>query len=282
MTILADREIAKLCVLPEFKINEQKYHELEEQTPVPAVHYPSLQARFNAISKRREELRALCREPLTEEDINNFFPMIHPFIAESVREVTGMSFVKTGESEVVEDDNQTYKQIDLDVSKKKRRILSKGLTSYGYDISLSNEFKLFTNLNAVIIDPKRFDDKCLVDAEVLANEHGDRYVILPPNSYLLGKTVEYFRMPADVLGICLGKSTYARAGIAINVTPLEPSWEGNLVVEIANQTSLPAMIYVDEGIAQLLFLRGSSRCEVSYAHRQGKYMGQNSIVLPKV
>lgn len=288
MTILADHEITNLCVLPKFKVDERKYHILENQTPVPSIHYPDLETRVQAMTARREKIRAMCQEPLTEEDVATFRPMIDPFLSQSVRETTSPKITvlePTAPNEMSMTDT-IIKGLDttmsLQVKKNTRRILSKGLTSYGYDISLSNEFKLFSNINSSIIDPKRFDNNCLVDAAVLKNEEGDSYVILPPNSYLLGKTVEYFRMPEDVLGICVGKSTYARAGIAINVTPLEPGWEGNLVVEIANQTNLPAMIYVDEGIAQLLFLRGSSRCTTSYADRKGKYMGQDTIVLPKV
>jgi dCTP deaminase len=133
-----------------------------------------------------------------------------------------------------------------------------------------------------IIDPKRFDDTCLVDATLRTDEDGAEYVILPPNSYLLGYTVEYFRMPRDVTAIFLAKSTYARAGISVNATPAEAGWEGELVLEIANQTPLPVKIYVNEGAAQALFFKGDAPCSVSYADRSGKYQGQRGIQLAKV
>lgn len=160
------------------------------------------------------------------------------------------------------------------------RIISKGLTSYGYDVTLSNEIQIFSNSNALLVDPKKMDENCLVTARKISDESGN-YVILPPNSYMLGYTRETFHMPSDVLAICLGKSTYARAGAIVNVTPIEPGWKGQIVIEIANATSLPMKIYVGEGIAQLVFFRGEP-CLVSYADRAGKYQGQRGITLPTV
>ena len=156
-----------------------------------------------------------------------------------------------------------------------KRIVSYGTSSYGYDIRCSNEFKVFTNINATIVDPKRFDEKSFVD--IRAEE-----CIIPPNSFALARTVEYFRVPNDVLVICLGKSTYARCGIIVNVTPLEPGWEGHVTLEFSNTTPLPAKIYANEGACQFLFLQGNEPCEVSYADRAGKYMGQRGVTLPKL
>lgn len=161
-------------------------------------------------------------------------------------------------------------------------IISKGLSSFGYDISLSTEFKLFTNVLGSTIDPKRFDPRALVDIEPIETPQGEAYVLLPPNSYLLGRTQEYFRLPKDVTGLVIGKSTYARAGITINCTPAEAGWEGYLVVEIGNLTNLPARVYAREGIAQMLFFQGSQPCSTSYADRNGKYQKQLTLQLPLV
>lgn len=161
------------------------------------------------------------------------------------------------------------------------KILSKGQSSYGYDCTLSDDIKIFTNQNAVIVDPKRISSRSLVDADIQKDEYGARYAIIPPNSYMLGCTVEYFKMPDDVLAICMGKSSLARAGIGINVTPIEPGFEGQVVIEISNLTSLPVKIYVGEGIAQFIFFRGEP-CTISYKGRAGKYQGQTGITLSKV
>jgi len=156
-----------------------------------------------------------------------------------------------------------------------RKIVSYGTSSYGYDIRCSNEFKLFTNLNTTIIDPKNFDDRSFVDF------NGDSCII-PPNSFALARTVEYFRIPRNVLTICLGKSTYARCGIIVNVTPLEPEWEGYVTLEFSNTTPLPAKIYANEGVAQVIFFESDEVCETSYKDRGGKYQGQKGVTLPKI
>ena len=155
------------------------------------------------------------------------------------------------------------------------KIVSYGTSSYGYDVRCANEFKIFTNINSTIVDPKKFDAKSFVDFT------GD-VCIIPPNSFALARTVEYFRVPRDVLVICLGKSTYARCGIIVNVTPLEPGWEGHVTLEFSNTTPLPAKIYANEGACQFLFLQGNEPCETSYADRAGKYMGQRGVTLPKL
>jgi dCTP deaminase len=170
--------------------------------------------------------------------------MIEPFVPGQVREVGG------------------------------RRIVSYGTSSYGYDVRCAAEFKIFTNINSTIVDPKDFDPNSFVDFS------GD-ICIIPPNSFALARTVEYFRIPRSVLTVCLGKSTYARCGIIVNVTPLEPEWEGHVTLEFSNTTPLPAKIYANEGVAQMLFFESDEVCDVSYADRGGKYQGQRGVTLPK-
>jgi dCTP deaminase len=172
------------------------------------------------------------------------FRMIEPFEADQVRHVDG------------------------------ERVISYGTSSYGYDVRCAPEFKIFTNINSAIVDPKQFDESSFVDmsAEVC---------IIPPNSFALARTVEYFRIPRNILTICLGKSTYARCGILVNVTPLEPEWEGHVTLEFSNTTTLPAKIYANEGIAQMVFFESDEVCEISYADRGGKYQGQRGVTLPK-
>ena len=153
-------------------------------------------------------------------------------------------------------------------------IISYGTSSYGYDVRCAPEFKIFTNINSTFVDPKQFDEKSFVD---LAAE----VCIIPPNSFALARTVEYFRIPRNVLTVCLGKSTYARCGIICNVTPLEPEWEGYVTLEFSNTTPLPAKIYANEGVAQMLFFESDEVCATSYADRRGKYQGQRGVTLPK-
>ncbi|AQU82599.1 MAG: dCTP deaminase [Halomonas sp.] len=155
-----------------------------------------------------------------------------------------------------------------------QRVISYGTSSYGYDVRCADEFKVFTNIHSAIVDPKAFDAKSFVDVK------GD-VCIIPPNSFALARTVEYFRIPRNVLTICLGKSTYARCGIIVNVTPLEPEWEGHVTLEFSNTTNLPAKIYAHEGVAQMLFLESDEVCETSYKDRGGKYMGQRGVTLPR-
>jgi len=154
-------------------------------------------------------------------------------------------------------------------------VISYGLSSYGYDIRVANEFKIFTNVNSTIVDPKNFDEQSFVDFK-------GEVCIVPPNSFALARTVEYFKIPRNVLTICLGKSTYARCGVIVNVTPFEPEWEGFATLEISNTTPLPAKIYANEGIAQVVFFESDEVCEVSYADKKGKYQAQRDITLPKI
>lgn len=154
-------------------------------------------------------------------------------------------------------------------------VISFGLSSYGYDARVADEFKIFTNVYNAVVDPKAFDPSGFVDVKT-------DVCVIPPNSFVLTRTVEYFRVPRDVLVICLGKSTYARCGLIVNVTPLEPEWEGHVTVEISNTTPLPAKVYANEGLCQFLFLKGETVCETSYADKAGKYMRQTGVTLPKL
>mgnify|MGYP001254597911 CR=1 FL=1 len=155
-----------------------------------------------------------------------------------------------------------------------KRIVSYGTSSYGYDVRCSTEFKIFTNINAAVIDPKAFDDSSFIEFQ------GD-VCIIPPNSFVLARTIEYFRIPRNVLTICVGKSTYARCGIIVNVTPFEPEWEGYVTLEFSNTTPLPAKIYANEGVAQVIFFESEEECEISYKDRKGKYQGQTGVTLPR-
>ena len=154
-------------------------------------------------------------------------------------------------------------------------VISYGLSSYGYDIRVADEFKVFTNINSTVVDPKNFDSRSFVDLK-------SGICIIPPNSFALAKTIEYFRIPRDVLTICVGKSTYARCGLIVNVTPFEPEWEGFVTLEISNTTPLPARVYANEGIAQVLFFQSDEPCEVSYADKKGKYQKQQGLTLPRL
>ncbi|MAW26036.1 MAG: dCTP deaminase [Gammaproteobacteria bacterium] len=154
------------------------------------------------------------------------------------------------------------------------KLISYGTSSYGYDVRCADEFKVFTNIHSAVVDPKNFDDKSFVDIQ-------SDVCIIPPNSFALARTVEYFKIPEDVLTICLGKSTYARCGIIVNVTPLEPEWEGHVTLEFSNTTNLPAKIYANEGVAQMLFFQSDERCQTTYRDRGGKYQGQTGVTLPK-
>jgi dCTP deaminase len=157
----------------------------------------------------------------------------------------------------------------------RKGVISYGVSSYGYDIRVAREFKIFTNINSTVVDPKNFDERSFVTVNA-------DHCIIPPNSFALAKTVEYFKIPRDILTVCVGKSTYARCGIIINVTPFEPEWEGYVTLEISNTTPLPAKIYANEGIAQVLFFQGDQPCRTSYKDKKGKYQKQKGLVLPKI
>jgi dCTP deaminase len=154
-------------------------------------------------------------------------------------------------------------------------VISYGVSSYGYDIRVADEFRIFTNVNSSIVDPKNFDPRSLVDVRA-------DVCVIPPNSFALARTVEYFRIPRKIITVCVGKSTYARCGIIVNVTPFEPEWEGHATLEISNTTPLPAKVYANEGIAQVLFLEADEECQISYADKKGKYQAQVGVVLPRI
>lgn len=262
--ILNDIQIRERCVAPVNFFDLDKYN--------AEIHKQDLRGwplGEHAAATMKAHIQARCTRKLSDEKRAQFPSMIAPFINGQIRKVeTGEPLDTSGGGSAT--------------AVGERKIISKGLTSYGYDVALSDrEVKIFTNINATEIDPKRLDSRCLVDAEIKYDVDGAKYVTLPPNSYLLGHTVEYFRMPRDLVAVCLGKSTYARAGVLVNVTPIEPGFEGNVVIEVGNSTGLPVRIYLNEGISQFLFLQGDP-CEVSYADRGGKYQGQTGVTLPRV
>lgn len=194
----------------------------------------------------------------TQEQKAQYKPMIEPFEPCQIKQKTDPFPSSTGQDDIP------------------RKIISYGTSSYGYDLRCGNKFKIFTNINSTVVDPKNFDEKNFVNFE------GD-VCIIPPNSFALASSVEYFRIPRDVLTVCLGKSTYARCGIIVNVTPFEPEWEGHVTLEFSNTTPLPAKIYANEGVAQVLFLQSDETCDVSYKDRNGKYQGQGAEpIVPRV
>lgn len=264
MSILSDRQIRAMCVMPDKYFDQAGYDARNKLGHAVPLH-EGASARYWA------EFRASFVKPLTEEMKAAWKPMISPYETQSVRQITTEDSVIEN---MVRGDGIKYGGT--------RKVLSFGSTSYGYDVRLQEKFQIFTNINGGEIDPKAIASHCMVHGVVREDKDGSRYVTLPPHSYLLGVTVEYFRMPRDVLAICLGKSTYARAGAIINATPIEPGFEGEVVIEIANSTSLPMRIYTGEGISQFLFFQGSEPCEVSYADRGGKYQNQTGLTLGKV
>lgn len=257
MSIKSDRWITRKSARPSF---------------VGVVHGEEVLLHHHADRDLIEELRELTRirgyadvqratpflRAATEEDLVNWQPMIEPFVSRQVRK---------GEGPLVDGfDGPVPTHSD---------VISFGVSSYGYDVRVADEFKVFTNVHGGRVDPKNFDSKNYVDIK------GPELVI-PPNGFALARTVEYFRIPRNVLTICLGKSTYARCGIIVNVTPLEPEWEGHVTLEFSNTTNLPAVVYANEGVAQMLFLESDEDCDVSYKDRQGKYQGQTGVVTPRM
>lgn len=222
----------------------------------------SLEARFWAVRLKSDD-------PL----VTGFKPMIEPFEYGQVR--------KMGQAGLQELDDLCDDMGDLEAAVFQAqnpnidKVISYGTSSYGYDVRCADEFKIFTNINNQMVDPKNFNDKVFVD-------HKGPFCIIPPNSFALARTVEYMRIPRNVLTICLGKSTYARCGIIVNVTPLEPEWEGHVTLEFSNTTTLPAKIYANEGVAQFLFFESDEECDVSYKDRGGKYQGQLGVNVPRM
>lgn len=249
MSILSDETIRALCMPSPEYFDQHLYDAL-----VKDQNLKGWPAHEHAIKVLESQFKRRATRMLDPAEFAAVRPMIHPFNPALVREVLP-----------------------------ERKIISFGTTSYGYDVRLTEDVKIFTNVNAAEIDPKRFNTQgCLVDAEVQEDIDGARFVRIPPNSYMLGSTVETFCIPRDVMVVCLGKSTYARCGAIVNTTPIEPGFEGNVVIEISNSTPLPIRIYLNEGIAQFLFFRGDVPCKTSYADRGGKYQGQTGVQMPLV
>lgn len=251
--ILNDRQIRELCEPP------VGIFDIEENALGGLYRFEQLSASVNQDSVLRPNQRITGMRMLTNEEKAEFKPMISPFEPEQKRE-----------REVVMQLGQFEATFNPPI---KEKIISYGLSSYGYDVRCAEDFKIFTNINSTSIDPKNFDSLNFV-------EHTGEFCIIPPNSFVLARTVERFCLPRDVVANCLGKSTYARCGISVMVTPLEPEWEGYLTLEFANTTPLPAKLYANEGCAQIQFFRGSEECEVSYKDRGGKYQNQIADAIP--
>lgn len=262
MTILSDRQIKALCTRPTHSATVSNW-DVREVHAVGSLWVDSASGDMFNPAVSDIAIRQLNREP-------HHRPMIEPFVPDQVK--TRPRFIDYIGVQQAIVENRDHP--DMGQSEGTERIISYGLTSYGYDVRLGRKFKIFTNINSTVIDPMNMSDDCYVDFE------GD-VCIIPPHSYALGHTIETFHMPKDVVAVCLGKSTYARAGCAINVTPIEPGFIGQVVIEIANQTPLPMKVYANMGIAQFMFHRGEP-CMVSYADRGGKYQGQSGVQTAKV
>lgn len=265
MSLLSDEEIIKRCQLPEHLKSFQNF--LRKYSPISSADMSTVDAALaqHSVFNANEIIKILPHWALVHRasfvaDLSNYTaqygdkPMIEPFLPHLVRTT---------------DDEGT-------------KLISYGLSSYGYDARLTEEVKTFTNINGGVIDPKRFDQSLCVDTQIFTAEDGSRFVIIPPNGFILGTTVEYFRIPRDVTVICLGKSTVARSACNVIVTPLEAGWEGNVTIEVANTSSLPVRVYLNEGICQFLFLQSEYKCKTSYADRGGKYLFQKGLTLPRV
>lgn len=276
--ILSDREITDLCVCPDTKFDENFFWRVWENGDLPWVEEAPisgivgfLSARNKAISERID----IFQTPVTDDERDAFKSMITPFSPELIRTVVDGAWCCGG---IAKDTFVGISSTDT------RKIISYGTSSYGYDARLSDDgLKLFTNIHGGEIDPKEFDSEQLLETpKIHTKKDGSRYVRIPPNSYLLGRTVERFNFPPNVTAVFIGKSTYARAGVFINTTPGEAAWRGHLVVEIGNLTNLPVRVYVDEGILQALMFQGNRICETSYDDRGGKYQDQEGVVMAKV
>jgi dCTP deaminase len=263
MSVLSDKEIRARCEVPETYFDQASYDALiihQDATGWPLMAM--------AADDLRKSIRHACTRLITDEERKAFKPMIEPFAPRLVNQIADGITKPMGSNA---DGSLNMVTVPTNV----RKIISYGTSSYGYDVRCAREFKIFTNINSTVIDPKAFDERNFVDFR------GD-VCIIPPNSFALARTVEYFRIPRDILTVCLGKSTYARCGIVVNVTPLEPEWEGHVTLEFSNTTPLPAKIYANEGVAQMLFFHANDPCETSYKDRGGKYQGQTGVVPPRV
>jgi len=264
--ILNDVAIRNLCSAPDLETIKSEMDEVYEES-YPRLFPKGARLGPQDILAENEYFSTRVRrvKEIAEKYVEDWRPMIAPFEPGQVRKLPDQlknpNMVRFGQ-----------------------RVISYGTTSFGYDVTLDEAgFKIFSGMNVSEIDPMEFDEECLVDATVrTCPKSGLKYILLPPHSYGLGVTREYFHMPRDVVALCIGKSTYARAGVLINATPIEPGFAGNVVIEVANLTPIPARIYLNTGIAQFLFFRGEEECETSYADRGGKYMGQRGIQLPLI
>lgn len=292
MSIKSDRWIRQQCLVPKYV---RVVNGVARGLPVPPSFEDSIAIQHcerNQLDRPLSpaEVEMIINRGMVlryDENVQSMYPwlpMIEPFESGQVRErertattaeeafAVRMQFTREeAKKHFKAQDVRTDPLIGMQIREK---IISYGTSSYGYDIRCADEFKIFTNVNSAVVDPKNFDDKSFVDFK------GD-CCIIPPNSFALARTMEYFRIPRDVLTICLGKSTYARCGIVVNVTPFEPEWEGYVTLEFSNTTPLPAKIYAGEGCAQVLFFQGDEPCEVSYKDRGGKYQGQTGVVTPR-
>lgn len=278
MSILNDKQIRELCVPPTAFVNHIVPYRHEDGTMGSVVATKTTHDSVETILEkiRLEHIGAVVQpgdrytlmelfdanDPVHLAKVNK--PMIESFVDSQIREVP--TTLRTG--------------INGSITKNEK-VISFGVSSMGYDVTLASDIKIFSNANSLEVDPKNFDESCLIDAKLNTAKDGSQYVIMPPNSYLLGHTVEVFNIPRDIMVVALGKSTYARAGAIVNVTPIEPGFQGTVVIEVSNSTPLPLRVYVNEGIAQFLFFKGED-CKVSYADRNGKYQNQTGITLPKV
>jgi dCTP deaminase len=268
MTIQSDHWIRRQCEPPVVRsMLRDEVPDTMTLRDVLRLGYPSVERFLSSYDYKSWALIT----PLDYDSLNlsAFKPMIEPF---EPGQVSSRPRTVQGEGIEVPGGMQYNDEIVHD------RVMSYGTSSYGYDVRVADEFKIFTNINTTVIDPKNFGDNNFV--EVTGGERG--YIVIPPNSFALGRTVEHFRIPRNILTICLGKSTYARCGIIVNVTPLEPEWEGYVTLEFSNTTPLPAKLYANEGCAQMLFFEGNEPCDVSYADRGGKYQGQTGVVVPRM
>jgi dCTP deaminase len=266
MSILSDRQIRARCLMPTHLVvggHQRFWFHVDGDTAYGLSHGEKVDLKDQKMAFWAQNL-----QPLTKEQIAGYcarYPrMITPYELELVRTRTNptMPLLEA--------------PIDSVTGQLEEKVISYGTSSYGYDVRCADDFKIFTNINSTVVDPKNFDDKTFVDFK-------GPVCIIPPNSFALARTVERFKIPRDVLTVCLGKSTYARCGIIVNVTPFEPEWEGYVTLEFSNTTPLPAKIYANEGVAQILFFKADEVCETSYADRGGKYQGQAAeVVCPKV
>jgi dCTP deaminase len=282
MSILADSQIRALCILPkeistfeEYLINLEKQHVVNGELITPkslrelaAARIPDLEP-FKLSSDQVSNLPAWLKLAVSDfSDVLEPYskpPMIEPFLDHQVRTI-----------------QRRIRWTDEEGEATTVKVISYGLSSFGYDARLSREIKTFTNINGGEVDPKEFDESLCVKPTIFLNDHDSEYILVPPNGFVLGSTIEFFNVPRDVTVICLGKSTYARTGLVVNVTPLEAEWSGNVTLELSNTTPLPIRVYLEEGICQFLFFKGGVPCDVSYADRDGKYQGQTGVTLPKV